>query len=92
MSNVIENLENNKQLLETQIERLSASMEVFESSESPDGLEISEEGSWVSTDLRVDRTLANWAQLPDGVGTHQAWKYLVDSDWCSKHNYNKGIE
>lgn len=83
-----------KTLLESEIRRLSAQpMEVIFEKDSLEGLEINEVGGrWMSTDLNVTHTLANWRSLPNGCGARQAWINLVDSDWNDALNRNMGID
>ncbi len=72
-----------KALLEAEIRRLEAhSMEVAREDSEREGLEIQDKDKWwFSVELEVDETLANWRKLPDGAGSLEAWKKLVDIDW-----------
>lgn len=86
-------LNRDKELLMAEMQRLGAdSMLVVEDTEAPEGLEIKElDGSWFSDQLNISATLVNWRQLPDGAGSHEAWRKLVDSDWSPQLNQNQGI-
>lgn len=85
-----------KELLEAEIKRLEAhSMIVIFDDFVPEGLEIKDESdeiNYFSTELDITATLANWRQLPDGAGSLEAWRKLVDIDWSTALNQNSGID
>jgi hypothetical protein len=76
--------------IRVELDRLGAtSITVVPDEEASEDLRIEEvDGSCYSDHLNVELTLANWSQLPDGIGSKAAWRQLVDSGRPVLRNLN----